>query len=110
MKIGLPIKQYAYNFTRTELYPRSACTEVCLPLVLWTTWTIIPVQEHQNSFHGTGISMFQFPSLNKPGECRPPFTVPPSASGKHVQLPDIYTTFPAVSMAKSNTAVPEVLR
>ena len=62
----------------------------------------------QSSFHGTGISMFQFPSPNKPGECRPPFTVPPSVSGKHVQLPEIYTTVAAVIIAKSNTVVPEV--
>ena len=62
----------------------------------------------QSSFHGTGISMFQFPSPNKPGECRPPFTVPPSVSGKHVQLPEIYTTVPTVAIAKSNTVVPEV--
>ena len=60
----------------------------------------------QSSFHGTGISMFQFPSPNKPGECRRPVTVPPSVSGKHVQLPEIYTTLPAVAMAKSNTVVP----
>ena len=52
--------------------------------------------------------MFQFPSPNKPGECRPPFTVPPSVSEKHVQLPEIYTTVPAVAIAKSNTVVPEV--
>ena len=62
----------------------------------------------QSSFHGTGISMFQFPSPNKPGECRLPVTVPPSVSGKHVQLPEIYTTVPAVAMTKSNTVVPEV--
>ena len=36
----------------------------------------------QSSFHGTGISMFQFPSPNKPGECRPPFTVPPGLRQK----------------------------
>ena len=35
LKIGLP-KQYAYVLTRTQLYPLSACTEVCLPLVLCT--------------------------------------------------------------------------
>ena len=29
-------------------------------------------------------------------------------SGKHVQLPEIYTTVPAVAIAKSNTVVPEV--
>ena len=62
----------------------------------------------QSSFHGTFISIFQFPSPNKPGECRPPVTVPPFVSGKHVQLPEIYTTVPAVAMAKSNTVVPEV--
>ena len=52
--------------------------------------------------------MFQFPSSNKPAECRPPFTVPPSVSGKHDQLPDIHTTVPAVAIAKSNTVVPDV--
>ena len=35
--------------TRTELYPLSALKEVCLPLVLWTTWTIIPVQLHHKA-------------------------------------------------------------
>ena len=62
----------------------------------------------QSSFHGTGISMFQFPSQNKSGECRPPLTVPASVSGKHAQLPEIYTSVPAVAIAKSDTVVPEV--
>jgi len=52
--------------------------------------------------------MFQFPSPNKLGECTPPFTVPSSARGKPVQLPEIYTTVPAVATAHSSTAVPEV--
>ena len=52
--------------------------------------------------------MFQFPSQNKSGECRPPFTVPAAVSGKDAQLPEICTTVPAVAIAKFNTVVPEV--
>ena len=40
-----------------------------------------------------------YPQTIKLSECRPPFT--------HVQLPEIYTTVPAVAMAKSNTVVSE---
>ena len=34
-----------------------------------------------SSFHGTGISMFQLPTINNPGEERPPVTLPPKGTG-----------------------------
>ena len=34
--------------------------------------------------------------------------LPPPWNRKHVELPEIYTTVPAVAMAKSKTVVPEV--
>lgn len=34
-----------------------------------------------SSFHGTGISMFQLPTVNNPGEERPPVTLPPQGTG-----------------------------
>ena len=33
-----------------------------------------------NAFHGTGITLFQFPTKENPGENRPPITLPPSGT------------------------------
>ena len=57
-----------------------------------------------NSFHGTGISLFQFPTRNDPGESRQPVTIPPSGH-KH-SLPDYYACVPAVALTTSAIAVP----
>ena len=89
------------------MYPLSACTAVCFGALDNLDHNPSSTTS-QSSFHGTGISMFQFPSQNKSGECRPPFTVPASVSGKNAQLPEIYTTVPAGAIAKFNTVVPEV--
>ena len=100
MKIGLPCKAICIRFDEDGVV-----SSVCLHRCLFTVGVLDNLHLHnptsttsQSSFHGTGISMFQFPSPNKPGECRPPFTV----------LPENYTTVPAVATAKSNTVVPEV--
>ena len=58
------------------------------------------------SFHGTGISLFQLPTKNKPGERRPPIEVPPSENKKPF-LPDSYAYVPAVALKTSSVAVPE---
>ncbi len=57
-----------------------------------------------NSFHGTGISLFQFPTRINTGEIRPPVVVPPSGY-KH-SLPDYYACVPAVALTSSAIAVP----
>ena len=57
-----------------------------------------------NSFHGTGISLFQFPTRNDPGESRQPVTIPPSGH-KH-SLPDYYACVPAVALTTAAIAVP----
>ena len=57
-----------------------------------------------DSFHGTGISLFQFPTSDDPGESRPPVTIPPSGH-KH-SLPDYYACVPAVAVTISAIAVP----
>ena len=57
-----------------------------------------------NSFHGTGISLFQFPTRINTGEIRPPVVVPPSGD-KH-SLPDYYACVPAVALTSSAVAVP----
>ena len=61
----------------------------------------------QSSFHGTGISLFQFPTNNNPGEDRPPITLPLSGAHEHV-LPDNYAIVPAVSLKASDVAVPKL--
>ena len=57
-----------------------------------------------DSFHGTGISLFQFPTRNDPGENRPPVILPPSGD-KH-SLPDDYACVPSVALTTSAIAVP----
>ena len=55
----------------------------------------------QDSFHGTGISMFQHPDENNPGTDRPI----PSCTDierKRLYLPDTYTTIPPATLVKKN--------
>jgi hypothetical protein len=61
----------------------------------------------QSSFHGTGISLFQFPTKDNPGEDRPPITLPLSGASKHY-LPDSYAIVPAVSLKISDVDVPKL--
>ena len=60
----------------------------------------------KSCFHGTGISLLQFPTENQPGESRPPVTIPPVSPRKHI-LPEAYTTVPAVTLTNSTTFVPK---
>ena len=57
-----------------------------------------------NSFHGTGISLFQFLTKDNPGESRPPVTIPPS--GHEHSLPYCYACVPAIALAASAVAIP----
>ena len=57
-----------------------------------------------NSFQGTGISLFQFPTKDNPGESRPPVTIPPSGH-KH-SLPYCYACVPAIALVTSAVAIP----
>lgn len=56
-----------------------------------------------SSFHGTGISIFQFPTESVPGETRPPLAFPPS--GTVQQLPESYATVPAVALNTTSVSV-----
>uniref|UniRef100_UPI00358E5A52 uncharacterized protein n=1 Tax=Myxine glutinosa TaxID=7769 RepID=UPI00358E5A52 len=60
----------------------------------------------KTSFHGTGISLFQFPSEREPGVTRQPVAIPPSGSQTH-SLPDSYASVPAVSLKTTDVAVPQ---
>ena len=57
-----------------------------------------------SSFHGTGISIFQFPTESVPGETRPPLAFPPS--GTVQQLPESYAKVPAVALNTTSVSVP----
>ena len=59
----------------------------------------------QGSFHGTAISIFQFPSINNLGIGREPILINPSLAGK-CSLPDDYANVSAVACDVSTTAVP----
>ena len=58
------------------------------------------------SFHGTGISLFQLPTKNNPGERRLSTTIPPSGDKTHV-LSAHYASVPAVALKTTSVAVPE---
>ena len=58
------------------------------------------------SFHGTGISLFQFPTKTKTGESRPPVKIPPSGTKRH-SLPDKYASVSgAAALTTTTIAVP----
>ena len=57
-----------------------------------------------SSFHGTGISMFQLPTVNNPGEERPPVTLPPKSTGH--ALPEEYATVHPEELDTSKAVVP----
>ena len=60
----------------------------------------------QGSFHGTGISLFQFPSSSVDGtQSRPPITLPPGKPDRNIHLPESYTTVPAVSVKTTELTV-----
>ena len=48
----------------------------------------------QSSFHGTGISIIQFPTHDNIGICREPLTLAKESTEKEPQLPPSYTTVP----------------
>ena len=58
-----------------------------------------------SSFHGTGISVFQFPTESVPGEIRPSLVVPPPET-EHQELPENYATVPTVALNTSSVSVP----
>ena len=60
----------------------------------------------QGSFHGTGISVFQFPSSSSHGMTREPLQINPESTGK-CSLPESYTNVPAVSCQTDSLVVPE---
>ena len=60
----------------------------------------------QGSFHGTGISLFQFPSSSVDGtQSRPPITLPPGKPDRNIHLPESYATVPAVSVKTTELTV-----
>ena len=59
-----------------------------------------------SSFHGTGISLFQFPTKEKLGESRTPVTIPPPNGAKHHSLPYHYAFVPAVALTTTKVSVP----
>ena len=59
------------------------------------------------SFHGTGISLFQFPTRSDPGESRPPILIPPCGTKQH-SLPDSYAFVPAVALTTTSISVPKL--
>ena len=60
----------------------------------------------KDSFHGTGISLFQFPTKLKTGS--PQVTVNLMTTAKCNKLPESYTAVPAVVLKKERVAVPDV--
>ena len=60
----------------------------------------------QGSFHGTGISLFQFPSSSESATSRPTITLPPGKP-EETSNSQSYATVPAVGAKTSEPTVPE---
>ena len=65
-----------------------------------------PSTTAQGSFHGTAISVFQFPTHNNSGISEEPVVINPLLTGKF-SLPDIYTNVPAVACNVNAVTIPE---
>ena len=63
-----------------------------------------------SSFHGTGISLFQFPGKEKLGESRPPVTIPPPPGTKSHSLHYNYASVPAIALKTTSVSVPKPLK
>ena len=61
----------------------------------------------KDSFHGTGISLFQFPTESNEGYPQDIVTLPSATTTKNHQLPKEYTTVPAVALNKECIVVPK---
>ena len=61
----------------------------------------------QGSFHGTAISVFQFPSSRNSGISREPILINSLFAGK-CSLPENYTNVSAVACNTSTVTVPEL--
>ena len=61
----------------------------------------------QGSFHGTGISIFQFPTHSYCGVVRDPIVIEEPLS-KNFSLPDEYVNVPAISCKTDQLSVPEL--
>ena len=59
-------------------------------------------------FHGTSLSLLQFPTINNPGQTRPPIRVPPE-NLKIPPLPDSYRIVPDVVCNINAVKIPEVI-
>ena len=60
----------------------------------------------KGSFHGTGISLFQFPSKSNMGHFQGGISMPSPETENNNHLPDSFTIVPAVALTKANVAVP----
>ncbi|XP_046544723.1 uncharacterized protein LOC124254923 [Haliotis rubra] len=63
----------------------------------------------EGSFHGTSISILQFPTTDNPGIVMEPVTLNPDSSTDTPSLPDKYCIVPAVSCSIDALSVPEVI-
>lgn len=61
----------------------------------------------EGSFHGTGLSLLQFPTADNPGESRPPIRIPPENTVTP-PLPDSYSIVPDVVCNVQDIKVPGI--
>ena len=61
----------------------------------------------KDSFHGTGISLFQLPTVSNEGYQQSIITLPSTNTTKNHQLPEEYTTVPAAVLNKDNIVAPK---
>lgn len=62
----------------------------------------------QGSFHGTDISVFQFPTETECGTLRPNISLAEPKSNKDFTLPENFSTVPALSFKVTDVSVPSI--
>ena len=97
----------------TERFEEDGCVSpACLKKGLFSVGALDNIDHNPSSttatssFHGTSISIFQFPKENDSGQTQPPLTIPPSGTNKH-SLPDSYAIVPPTALTTASTSVPE---
>ena len=63
----------------------------------------------KGSFHGTGISLFQFPTAENPGIKQTDIRLNSVDAKRNHQLPDSYTIVPAVALKTTSVSVPQLV-
>ncbi len=100
----MEIEEWIATSTSERFIEDGVVSPACLRKGLFTVGALDNLDHNssattsQSSFHGTGISLFQLPTKEKPGVARQPVTMPQLSGSRRHSLPHNYAFVPAVSL------------